>query len=316
MLCGMISPSEDVSTSSAHSASGTCLRCGYDLRGVPDSASCPECGLGAARSRRPTDALRDTRPAWLRSLSIGVWLMLLAVPVVLIWPMIAEEIRQAVYTRLTRQFWQANSLAISLFDSHLESIGLHIAIGMLTVGAFLVTRPEGHPPNDRADRRRRLWIRSLACVPLLTIALLHGQSYLGFTRSSFFWLVSVAIILCLPLPILGMAQLRSLARRLHSAHLAEHCLIVGWCATASLVAVVALVLIMENAAALGLRGNWKSNSTAALLIMLTTATAVSLSAIWFLYVMVRFAHFFAKESRALRAAWRAEDRSLADGTPT
>jgi hypothetical protein len=112
-----------------------------------------------------------------------------------------------------------------------------------------------------------------------------------------------------------MAQLRSLALRLRSPHLAEHCIIVGWCAACSLAAVLGMGVIFENAAEWGLGTHWTSNAGASLLIMLITATLAALSILWFLYVMVRFAHFFAREWLALRRAWRAADRSLShDGT--
>src|ERR1700742_682383 len=55
-----------------------CIRCGYDLRGTVDDQPCPECGLLAARSLRLTDALRGSRPNWLRGLSIGTRLLLLS----------------------------------------------------------------------------------------------------------------------------------------------------------------------------------------------------------------------------------------------
>src|SRR3712207_3483647 len=55
-----------------------CYRCGYDLRTLADNQPCSECGLLAARSRRPTDELHHTRPGWLRRLAWGVWLILLA----------------------------------------------------------------------------------------------------------------------------------------------------------------------------------------------------------------------------------------------
>jgi hypothetical protein len=56
-----------------------CYRCGYDLRGIANAGVCPECGLLAERSRRVTDELHDTRPRWLRSLSRGIDLILLAI---------------------------------------------------------------------------------------------------------------------------------------------------------------------------------------------------------------------------------------------
>ena len=60
-------------------AHDVCYRCGYDLTGIGDETPCPECGLLARRSRRPTDELHYTRPRWLRRISRGTNLLLLAV---------------------------------------------------------------------------------------------------------------------------------------------------------------------------------------------------------------------------------------------
>ena len=61
-----------------------CFRCGYDLRGVDDEAACPECGLLAGRSRPATSRLRDANPAYLRRVSVGVWLILVTLPMPLV----------------------------------------------------------------------------------------------------------------------------------------------------------------------------------------------------------------------------------------
>src|SRR4051812_3038328 len=63
----------------SESASDECLRCGYSLHGIANDQPCPECGLMAAASRRLTGDLHETRPQWLRSLSRGVMLLILAI---------------------------------------------------------------------------------------------------------------------------------------------------------------------------------------------------------------------------------------------
>ena len=46
----------------------TCTACGYDLRMLPSSGACPECGQPIAVS---LDDLAISRPRWLRSMSVG-----------------------------------------------------------------------------------------------------------------------------------------------------------------------------------------------------------------------------------------------------
>src|SRR4051794_35289464 len=69
-------------------AADDCLRCGQSLIGLADEQPCTGCGLPAGRSRRPSDALHHTRPAWLRRLSAGVWLLMAALPVACAWAMV------------------------------------------------------------------------------------------------------------------------------------------------------------------------------------------------------------------------------------
>src|SRR5688500_7930513 len=64
-----------------------CYRCGYALHGIADDQPCPECGLLARRSRRVTDDLHRTRPRWLRRITIGVALLLVAIVLIATLPL-------------------------------------------------------------------------------------------------------------------------------------------------------------------------------------------------------------------------------------
>src|SRR5580765_3129732 len=74
-----------------------CYRCGYDLRGIADDQPCPECGLLARRSRRPTDELHNSRPRWLRRISRGANLILLAILIAAVWPFLWPAVLEVYY---------------------------------------------------------------------------------------------------------------------------------------------------------------------------------------------------------------------------
>lgn len=53
----------------------TCIRCGYNLRGLPQDRQCPECGTAIGRSLHG-DFLRFRDPDWVESLASGMnWIV-------------------------------------------------------------------------------------------------------------------------------------------------------------------------------------------------------------------------------------------------
>ena len=144
-----------------------CFRCGYALVGIADDQPCPECGLLAARSRRATDELHLARPAWLRRLSIGTWLILAAItwPVVwtILWILIAGPLQQlpavqkASFSRFGRLSGAStappagarmfSSLgwadAVVFLERHPQA-GWSLSAALFIAGAACFTRREGH----------------------------------------------------------------------------------------------------------------------------------------------------------------------------
>src|SRR5271155_1907656 len=82
-----------------------CYRCGYDLRGIVNDQACPECGLLAERSRRVTDELHETRPKWLRCISIGAIMILVSIVVEIAWVMCSQLVINAIQKR-----WHSSGL--------------------------------------------------------------------------------------------------------------------------------------------------------------------------------------------------------------
>jgi len=133
--------------------------------------------------------------------------------------------------------FRRRSLAVAM----LPWAGADFAVLSLFAGVFLLTIREGYEPADRADARLRLGVRVAAVAPAIALLLAQTQSWFymnwvwsGPTSSPprwFGWMETGVLILatvaCAPLPLLLFYRLRGLAKRARSAHLAEHCIIVG-----------------------------------------------------------------------------------------
>jgi hypothetical protein len=289
-----------------------CYRCGYDLRGIDDAQPCPECGLLAERSRRATDELHDTRPRWLRRISLGVWLILLAILIAIGWPFFMAWVVIAMLRGMGPTVFAANStwlLALYPF------LGWDFAALLLIAGALLLTVAEGYPAADSADARLRALLRAAAFVPLLALILVQVDQWwnAALSYNGWRWLQITAVVLatlgCAPLPLLLFLHLRGLAKRARSAHLAEHCVIVGIGASLALVYLPAVLLLFEKAEDWGLGSNWVNHSPVSLILLLLIFLAAFLFVLWSLYLLIRFAIAFSKAHRQLKRKWARADRA-------
>ncbi|HEY7087090.1 MAG TPA: hypothetical protein VH518_03315 [Tepidisphaeraceae bacterium] len=304
-----------------------CLRCGYDLRGIANDQACPECGLLAERSRRITDELHETRPRWLQSLSFGVWLILLSIlmiageiPVTLLVRAWVNQIYMdyAQGLRKLPQNWQ-----LELID-HIPTYWLVLAATVLFAGALLLTIRERYEPADRADHRRRIALRFACAVPLFSIVLALGLSNLrsrvsyGWSQSHpLLWHAPIALLTfgTIPLPLLLFFQLRNLAVRARSAHLAEHCAIVGIGSAAALVYFGIKIALFEWINRHDRGTYWTGRSSVAFTLELIFAVLAGLFLLWALYVLIRFAIAFHLAARQLKSKWRRDDRALPTPSP-
>jgi hypothetical protein len=282
-----------------HPSNDACYRCGYDLRGIENTQPCPECGLLAERSRHVTDELHDTRPIWLRKIALGGMLIVLAIPSGLVAPPV-------VYF-----FVPQTAVGSTIFYWLLDSSVFLVASIVLFAGVTLLTAPENYPPADTADAWLRRLLRALSAVPI-AVALLIGAAVsfqLPVARGFVYTLLLIiGALAAIPLPFLIFLRLRGLAKRARSAHLAEHCLIVGIGTSAFLIYLVVFWIIMQNASE-WFGDNWISRSVASLMLALILFTAGSLFVLWSAYLTIRFAWAFWKAARELRWKWRAADRS-------
>jgi len=194
------------------SAAGTrapprCLRCNYDLHGLPADGNCPECGLSIARSSDAAGGeLRHAPPGWLASLSWGSRLVLLT-------PVLGYVYAACVGLRLP---W-INSLVVFF--------GVRAALDVVfAAGIWLLTRPQPHRAVTHWTWRWAL--RLLALAPLADTVTVYLRMDV---RRSVLWRDQPdwAMLGLVPMPALLFLHLRRLALRVPAARLAQHCAVVA-----------------------------------------------------------------------------------------
>jgi hypothetical protein len=212
--------------------------------------------------------------------------------------------------------------------AQLPFVGWAVIAGVFFIGVFFLSRREGYPPADRADRRLRRWLRLAALAPLLAIALEFAtvavriyewvqlrRAYATHNYNLYYGISSIPDEICTafilagffvatvgtaPLPLLLFRHLRGLAKRARSAQLAEHCTIVGIGTAASLLYVAGAIELFENAPMLGLGDYWVDRSSVPLALMLILGVAAALFTLWCVYLLLRFTMSFVAAARDIR----------------
>lgn len=134
-----------------------CRGCGYNLRSLLHSASCPECGVPVASSIRD-DQLINANPTWLGRLRTGVGLLILAIS---LW----------VLLHLLTKYASLIGLFQSLSLSAMDRLGMVIflldfLVVLLPIACLILTTEEpGAAPLARDNLlRKRLRIVAVAYI--------------------------------------------------------------------------------------------------------------------------------------------------------
>ena len=183
-------------------AAVVCMGCDYDLRGLPRSANCPECGLPVARSGRANQWLWHAPPRWLASLSRGAVLVLAAVAVTALLPFAPGA-------------W-LGGVPVEAFLTAVCGV-LVAAAALYASGVWLLTRPQAR--FAPAGGVVRLAARCAAFLPLLSELGAFVPRRPGILQ----WLRGATLLVWLVAAALLLLHLHRLALRLPEAALARAC---------------------------------------------------------------------------------------------
>lgn len=260
-----------------------CAACGYNLRSSRRDGVCPECGVPVARSLGRDNPLWEARPAWLRSLSCGVIMM------------IAAQV-------LTGALLLASSSLGPWFDD--ERVGFSCMIAVTTLyaaGGWILTRRE----RLYVRPTRRNWtIRWIARFGLFGPVFALGVGMSSFTGSVGWFssgftvgLIMASLGMFIPGMLAIFLYLRGLARRVLSRRMSEYATIVavggGLTATA--------IFTMAVLGTLDIRVD--ASREVGLVVAGVLAVSIVLFYLWSLLVLILFAVAFARASRKARLLW-------------
>ena len=263
-----------------------CLRCGYDLRGMADDGTCPECGLGVGRSVQGQRELHRGRPGWVGRLRIGAWLLLLVqIEVLALVLALAFDV-------------QATGSPETIFAVSLVVPGQLLLTH--AVALVLLTGRENRFERRLPGNRGRVLVRlSVANDVWIGLCIAKLATSTGWTPQQL-WEYGLAAGMGAFAVVwaLTFAHLRRLARRVLDRSLAEHCLIVG----------IGLPLAVAGPFALAWLGTGITEGPVGFATVLGVAVALLLFVIWSVYLLAWFAVAFGRAAKTARATWAAADK--------
>jgi hypothetical protein len=263
-----------------------CARCGYDLVYTAADSPCPECGLLAERSLIKHEHPDDCPPRWVRMITVGSLLLLIAYLLAAAWLALAVMLEEPPTS--TRQ-------TAALF-------ALSLAVLAHATGNVLLSL------DDR--RRPFAWRAFLLCwslrlLPLppvvsAAVVVLMANDALAPSPALIAWIVPLALPL-LVCPTLSFLRLRRLAVRLGRRRLAEHITIVAVGGALALMLVIGAALIASD--------QFRHADVFFVAFGVMPPALLALFSLWAMGLLGVVTHRFFCSAREAKARWRAADRA-------
>jgi hypothetical protein len=254
-----------------------CIRCSYDLRGHDVDGRCPECGLKAHWSLRAPILLSQYPATWVAAMARGVKLLAAAYLIMFVMLILA------VGGALVGRDWL-------LFGA------LLLAGAMQVAGAWMLAESSRHWSEPRSPIST--WVLRVAppALPLgAAMALWLTFDYQAALATA----TMFAMALSLLAPIAAFVRIRTVARMISDADLMEHATAVGGGFLASVIAGVALYVVM------GFRGD--ATSTWITVALFGVIIAMLLFLLWGAFLMFCCIIDFSQAARIATADWRNDE---------
>jgi len=253
------------------SSAVACVRCGYDLRGHDAGGRCPECGLDAYWTLRAPQKLSEYPADWVSAMSRGIQLLAITYAGLF------------VFILLGFTGWFQNDMMIA-------SVFL-IASAFQLAGMWMLSRHSGHLRERAAPVNR--WL-----LRLTPLGLLIGSACAVLIPYHYDPMLEVAMLIGLAIgaiaPTATFIRLRSVARLIADATLAEYSAIVGW----GFLAVCAALAVFTSAA----RGSTLAGVAGLALIAIIGASLL-LFLLWGAFILICCVIDFRRAARIAQAQW-------------
>ncbi len=197
----------------------TCLRCGYNLRGLDAASNCPECGLEIERSLRG-GRLEFSQPAYLQRLRRGADLILTSFILFL------PAALALAFLSFSTPRGYSGGLTVTAYALLLAALVALVAPALLLVGWWLLTTPDeerrGVEARFSSRRIARLLTPTLAAAYLALLALIVLRQSAADIAAALGWRrVTAALIVLALVHILASARyLQTLASRIEGEAMA------------------------------------------------------------------------------------------------
>ena len=259
-----------------------CISCGYDLRGIDPAGRCPECGLPLHWTLRAPRTLAEYPASWVTRMSRATRVLAIA------------------YTGLFVFILLGLAGVLPQIDP-MPSVAFLLASILQLIGMWMLAAHSGHHVEPRSPAVR--WMLRITPIGMLigSIASLVVVYHYHPVLEPIF---VISMIIGALAPTIIFVRLRTVARLIAAAGLAEYSTIVGIGFLCTVLALGGLILIASTNRIVG--------NGIGLIATVAIAVALLLFLLWGAFILASCVVDFGRAARIARAQWNADAPPVRD----